>query len=181
MGASSNLLCEDGLDMACPGTVPPKHVSGQDRDTRGTSSAAVLGDGTQLSPTRPPPALSPVILAPHTVVYPLAMMAKARHAFVARMTMFCFHTPGKKYWGNPVSNLCRRGVGSEPPSACKGTTGRQQTKSGSERTCPSGGVPSLGHACHLEPGSEGGLKAGLGSHHDHRASVPGRSLRSPRC
>lgn len=144
---------------ACPGMVPPKHVSGPDLDPRGPSSVAVRGDGTQLSPTRPPPALSPAILAPHTVVHPPAMMARARRAFVARMTLFCFHTPGKKYWGNPVSNLRRRGVRSEPPSACKGTKGQRQAKSGSERTR----APAVARLP-----SEGGLKAGLGPHHDRR-------------
>lgn len=49
-GVSNNLLCEDGLDMACAGTVPPKHVSEPDQDTRGTLSVAVLRDGTHVSP-----------------------------------------------------------------------------------------------------------------------------------
>lgn len=78
MGVSSNLLCEDGLDMACPGMVPPKHILGPDQDSRETLSAAVLQDGTQFSPTRPLPCLFTSILAPQAVIHPLAVMVEDR-------------------------------------------------------------------------------------------------------
>lgn len=137
---------------------------------------AVLRDGTQLSPTRPFP-------------HPLTSNSSSPRSCSASCSdgrsqtrICCTHDNAllSRSWKEKSrkGSLCRRRMRSETHQTVgnKRAAARVQVR---EDLCLSSGVSSLGHACHMEPGFEGGLEARLRSYHDHWATLSGHPLRSP--